>query len=301
MSGYDEFGFLHENAAEVGLPFDLARPPAVRRVSVEVPSGARLSALVWGDRPAELVLVHGGGQNAHTWDTVALALGRPLVALDLPGHGHSDWRDDKAYRPQDMADDLAAAIEALAPEATTLVGMSLGGLTALAARAAHPELSDRLAMVDVTPGVSAAKAEPIVSFLQGPETFADFDEILQRTIAHNPTRSVASLRRGVLHNAHELPDGTWAWRYDLPVPARLTDLEVRFGDLWDAVSALDCPLLVVAGGRSGVVDEADRAEVVRRHPGADIVTVPDAGHSVQGDQPLVLADLLTRFHTGDRA
>ncbi len=36
------------------------------------------------------MLLHGGAQNAHTWDTVALALGRPLVAIDLPGHGHSD-------------------------------------------------------------------------------------------------------------------------------------------------------------------------------------------------------------------
>ncbi len=62
----------------------------MRRESVEVEPGRRLSALVWGDGEPELVFLHGGAQNAHTWDTVALALGRPLVALDLPGHGHSD-------------------------------------------------------------------------------------------------------------------------------------------------------------------------------------------------------------------
>src|ERR1700678_834123 len=85
---YDEFGMFQENAAEYGLPYD--GPPVVRRVSVEVAPGRALSALVWQDAEPELVLVHGGSQNAHTWDTVALALGRPLVAIDLPGHGHSD-------------------------------------------------------------------------------------------------------------------------------------------------------------------------------------------------------------------
>ena len=85
---YDEFGLFHENASEFGLPYD--GPPSVRREFVEVEPGRRLSAIVWGTEEPDLVLIHGGSQNAHTWDTVALALGRPLVAIDLPGHGHSD-------------------------------------------------------------------------------------------------------------------------------------------------------------------------------------------------------------------
>ena len=85
---YDEFGLFHENAAEFGLPYD--GPPVVRRETVPLEPGRNLSALVWGGTDPELVLVHGGAQNAHTWDTMAMALGRPLIAVDLPGHGHSD-------------------------------------------------------------------------------------------------------------------------------------------------------------------------------------------------------------------
>ncbi|WP_334144392.1 alpha/beta fold hydrolase [Rhabdothermincola sp.] len=295
---YDEFGLLHENAAEAGLPFDPTRPPRVSRSAVRAPSGHTISALAWGEGAAELVLLHGGGQNAHTWDTVALALDRPLVAIDLPGHGHSDWRPDKRYRPQEMAEDVAFAIEHLAPEATTLAGMSLGGLTALAALAERGELAERLALVDITPGVNAQKAEPILSFLDGPEVFASFDEILERTMAFNPTRSRSSLRRGVLHNAREREDGTWVWRYDLPTGERLDDLEHRFADLWDAVSALSCPLLLVQGGLSSVVDDDDVAELQRRKPGTDVIVVEDAGHSVQGDRPLELARILAAFHEG---
>ena len=80
---YDEFGLFHENAAEFGLPYDRpAGRAASRRRGRTRP---RLSALVWRTSDPELVLLHGGSQNAHTWDTVAMALGRPLVAIDLPG------------------------------------------------------------------------------------------------------------------------------------------------------------------------------------------------------------------------
>jgi len=65
----------------------------------------------------------------------------------------------------------------------------------------------------VTPGVNAEKSAPIHAFVNGPESFANFDELLARTIEHNPTRSVSSLRRGILHNAVQREDGSWVWRY----------------------------------------------------------------------------------------
>ena len=80
-------------------------------------SGQEISALVWGDGAAGVVLLHGGAQNAHTWDTVALALDRPLVAVDLPGHGHSSHRDDHAYWPAENAVAVERAARELAPEA----------------------------------------------------------------------------------------------------------------------------------------------------------------------------------------
>jgi len=282
---------FQDNASEVGLPW--SGPPQVRRESVDVGDGQHVSALVWGSAPPEVVLIHGGGQNAHTWDTVALALDRPLVAVDLPGHGHSDWREDHDYGPVTSAPAVAAAIRALAPDAQLLVGMSLGGVTAIRVTAENPELVRRLAIVDVTPGVDETKAEPIIAFLSGPERFESFDEILERTIQFNPTRTESSLRRGVLHNAKELPDGSWTWRYD-PVRA-WKDIErpaVSFVNLWDDVARIKVPTLLVRGGTSGVVSDDDVEELRRRKPDAEVVTVDGAGHSIQGDKPLELAQIL---------
>jgi pimeloyl-ACP methyl ester carboxylesterase len=291
---YDEFGLFHENAEEFGIA--MAEPPAVTRVSANVGGGQTLSALQWGDADPELVLLHGGAQNAHTWDTVALALGRPLVAIDLPGHGHSSHRDDHVYWPADNAVAVELAVRRLAPSARLVVGMSLGGLTALALTDRAPDLVRSLVLVDVTPGVNREKSSAIAQFIDGPEYFASFDEILERTVAFNPTRSEASLRRGILHNAVEDADGRWRWRYDLP--RRGTgegdggSIMPGLDDLWGAVERVRVPFMLARGSLSPVVDDADVAELHRRNPDAIVEVVEGAGHSIQGDRPLELARLL---------
>jgi pimeloyl-ACP methyl ester carboxylesterase len=302
---YDEFGLFHENAAEYGLAFDA--PPTVARTSVAVDDGRRVSALVWGDQPpeaVEVVFVHGGSQNAHTWDTTIMAMGCPAaLAVDLPGHGHSDWRDDGDYTPMSLADDIAHAVTALAPEAKLVVGMSLGGLTSMELAARHPHLVRSLVMVDITPGVNRQKAKAVLDFVNGPQAFPSFESLLERTIEHNPTRTVSSLRRGILHNAKQLDDGSWQWRYDRRGHGRTDvapdDADAPAGDvaapspLWDHFEQVGCPLMLVRGSLSPVVDDDDVAEAMRRRPGLTLEVVDGAGHSIQGDRPLELAQLLT--------
>lgn len=297
MVPYDEFSMFHENAAEFGLPYH--GPPLVRRERVDLTDGRHISALVWGDGPPELAFLHGGAQNAHTWDTVALALNRPLVCIDLPGHGHSGPTADGASGTdvEPNAKDIAEALRVLAPDAASVVGMSLGGLTLLALADHAPELIRKAVLVDVTPGVDQKKSSSIMAFIDGPESFDSFDDLLARTMRFNQTRSEASLRRGILHNAEQRPDGSWVWRYArfrFGEPGSTDDL--RFERLWDVISELTVPLMLVRGMREqSVVDDTDEAELLRRAPSARVERVAEAGHSVQGDSPLELAALIDDF------
>jgi pimeloyl-ACP methyl ester carboxylesterase len=300
MIAYDEFSMFADNAAEAGLPWRGA--PAVERRTVEVSQGRTVSGLVWRPaEPAQLVLLHGGAQNAHTWDTVALALDIPLVAIDLPGHGHSEWRSGGDYQPQSMAADVAIAVRAWASQARAVIGMSLGGVTALSVATRAPELVRRLGLVDVTPGVDHAKAEPIIAFVSGPEFFDDFDAILRRTIEHNPTRTESSLRRGVLHNARELSDGRWSWRYDpmrswkMKAPDAPADVAPDFSALWDELGRVEVPITLWRGSRSGVVSDDDVAKFLAMRPNATVIVIDGAGHSIQGDRPVELARSITAF------
>lgn len=294
---YDEFSMFDENCAEYAFsrPSDLH----VERRGFMLADERIVSTLRWGTAPSELVFLHGGAQNSHTWDTVLLALDRPALAIDLPGHGHSDRRADGWYDPPHNADAVIAVMDEAAAEGSlatpiVLVGMSLGGLTATAVAARRPDLVRQLVVVDVTPGVDAEKAKAIHDFIAGPQYFASFQEIFDRTVEFNPTRTAASLRRGILHNAHKVVDGphagSWAWNYDR---RSMTEYEMPpMVDLWEDVSSVRAPYLLVRGGASPVVDDDDVAELVRRQPNADVVVVPEAGHSVQGDDPLRLVELI---------
>lgn len=291
---YDEFSLFHENIAEYSLT--ASAQPQVQRIAHQLGDGRTVSALKWGSAEPQMVFVHGGSQNAHTWDTVLLDLGVPALAIDLPGHGHSSWRDDAMYSPHSMAVDIAEVIALHAASAKIVVGMSLGGLTSLALAGHAPHLVQELVLVDITPGVNGDKAKAILDFVNGPQAFASFNDLLKRTIEHNPTRTIESLRRGILHNAKQLDDGSWQWRYDRRSHIRSENTEPISGDalgkLWDLIGALNCPLTLLRGGTSPVVDDADVAELKRRQGRAEVLVIDGAGHSIQGDKPRELAAFL---------
>ena len=281
----DEFAYLPENAAQAGVSGPL--PPVAR-----IDRGP-LSALRWGTEPVKVVFLHGGGQNAHTWDTVILGLGLPALAIDLPGHGRSEWREDGDYGPALNAAAVEPVIRELAPEADLVVGMSLGGLTALRLAVTAPELVPKLVMIDVTPSAPERHEQMTqaqmgaVALVRGERSFPSFEAMVEVTVAASPHRSRESLQRGVFHNAKQLDDGTWTWRYDT----------FRSGDgfvgLWDDVPSLRTPTTLVRGANSFFVNDDDAAEFGRTAPGFQrVIMVADSGHSVQGDQPCALVEIL---------
>jgi pimeloyl-ACP methyl ester carboxylesterase len=283
----DEFALLGQEAGELGV--HLERTPAVRRERVGTSDGD-VSAVVWGGREPELVLLHGGGLNAHTWDGVMLALGLPAVAIDLPGHGHSSWRSDGRYDPGVIAVAVGEAIAALAPRARAVAGQSLGGLTTIALGGLRPELVHRQILIDAIPTEPIIPDNPVASFLSGPDSFGSRDEIVERAISFGLGGSRSAVGRAVTLNTVQRDDGRWTWRHHIGQRPGEISISPDFRPLWIPLESYGGPITLIRGSR-GFVNEDQVAELQRRVPSADVTTV-ETGHNVQEEDPVGLARLL---------
>ena len=254
----------------------------------------RLHYLDWGTRGRPPVLfLHGGGLNAHTWDIVCAALRdeRHCVALDQRGHGESEWSPTMDYGIESHVGDLDAFVGGLGFERFVLVGMSLGGVNAMAWAGRHSQRLAGLVVVDVGPEIRTDGVRKIAAFTSEATPLDSVEQFVDRALAFNPRRNRDLLRRSLLHNLRRMPDGRWMWKYDQRHRGKADPgaYERRRELLWSAVDRIECPTLVVRGAQSDVFHDEDAERLAARFRQGRWVKIPGAGHTVQGDNP---ADLL---------
>jgi pimeloyl-ACP methyl ester carboxylesterase len=304
----DEFAFLPEQARQLGVGV----VPPVRRLTYDLPDGRTVSGLRYGEDPPVVTFLHGAGLNAHTWDTTVLALGLPALAVDLPGHGDSSWREDADYTGRTLAADVAEAVTAWTGGPQLLIGHSLGGLTAAALAARAPARVSRLVVIDITPGIDPdGGAAQIRAFFAGPTDWASRDEMVERALAFGLGGSREAAARGVMLNSRVRPDGRVEWKHhfarlanalaaDPDAAAAVTAQQDALRPListagWDDLAAVTAPLTLVRGSR-GFVTEADAADFRRRVPSATVIEM-DAGHNIHEERPAELAAVLRTVAT----
>jgi esterase len=258
----------------------------------------RFHYLDWGGRGSiPVVFLHGGGLTAHTWDLVCLAL-RPhyrCFALDLRGHGDSEWSSGMVYSIDEHARDVDAFVTTIGLRAPCVVGMSLGGMTA--ARYSIDHTPRALVVVDTGPASNRAGGRAIIDFMRQPAELDSVDEFVARSLAFNPRRDPRLLRRSLLNNLMQLPDGKWTWKYDRRHYGRLDEMqqdEYR-RTLWERADRIACPVLVVRGGDSPVFPRDSAERFARMLPNGRMAEIAGAGHTVQGDNPADLSTELLKF------
>jgi esterase len=244
--------------------------------------------------------VHGGGLTAHTWDVVCLLLRSHCraLAIDLRGHGDSDWSAEEDYDLGAYGRDIAAVVESLdGPDRLVLVGHSLGGLASLAFTLDNPTYVDGLVLVDVglrSQVTGRARIEAFMIDTAQPRPFRDYVEYALR---FNPRRGPKQLSNSLRNSLRQLAPDSWVWKYDprqFSPSARAKRMRSK-RQLDERVERLSCPVLVLRGAESDVFLDADADELAGRLPNAVWSRIPGAGHTIQGDQPRRLARELREF------
>jgi pimeloyl-ACP methyl ester carboxylesterase len=274
-------------------------------------AGLRLHYLVWGDEAnPPLLLVHGGRDNAHIWDSLArqLASDHAVYVPDLRGHGDSDWAQASEYAIADFVVDLAALLKEIdrsrnSTDQIDLIGHSRGSGIALRLAGTYPERFRRVIAIDGM-GRNVRWSEPAPQRLRAwverrheadtwtERVYPSLEAATARVSQANPRFGPELARHLALHGTRPV-DGGVVWKFDP---------RVRFHPVFDFpddemrqfFGAIDSPVLLIRGDQSDR-GEANQERWVGSFPNARAVTLPGVGHWVQHERPDELLTLVRDF------
>jgi len=264
----------------------VADRPEEHRIRVD---GADITYLAWGEpgRPG-IVFVHGGAAHAHWWSHIAPAFTdeHRVAAIDLSGHGDSDWRD--TYTLDGWCDEVAAVIEDAGFEGPPImVGHSMGGFVTVATAARHSRMLAGAIIIDspiMVEDAEVVQARATDQFKR-PKTYEDPAEAWAR-FRTVPEQAVylPYVRDNIARHSLRLDpdDNRWHWKFDagIFVPKR-HEAAALLGQVSCRVALLRCEHgLVTADIGDYMYDKLGRA--------APVIELPTAGHHPMLDVPLIL-------------
>lgn len=253
------------------------------------------------DEHPTIVMLHGGGQNRHSWKKTGQILadrGFHVVAVDTRGHGDSDRSPSADYSLESLAADVHALIEKVGPP-VVLIGASMGGLTGiLVASQAGPQRVGKLVLVDVVPRFEKSGSARIRDFMfNHVHGFDSLEEAADAVAEYLPHRARPRSPEGLKKNLR-LRDGRWYWHWD---PAFLTkpadDPFERADKLEAAAMGLQIPILLIRGKLSDVVSTEGVNDFLRKVPQAEFVELSGAGHTAAGDDNDAFSEAVVQFVT----
>lgn len=265
--------------------------------------GISIAATVSGPEDGIPVLLLGGlGQTRHSWKRTAQRIagaGYRAIAIDLRGHGDSDWSADGRYGFERTERDVRAIMQQVGRPAA-LVGASLGGKIGLvAASRAGPGQCAALVIVDTVPRTNPAGVADATSVLHPPpDGFASLDDaaaVLARGKGTNsPTPGAGEKLRRNMRQDHR---GRWHWHWDPAWMDREQGIGIAAATefLEECAGKVKIPVLLSRGGASNVVDDAGAAAFKAIVPQLEIVTIPGAAHMIVGDSNEPFAAETLRF------
>ncbi len=249
-----------------------------------------------------VLLAHGGGQTRHAWAKTAAALadrGWEAVALDLRGHGDSDWSPTGDYQMERFAGDLATVASEMGGR-PALIGASLGGLAGLLAEAEiAPRSFSSITLVDIVPNMDPNGAAKVLEFMgahvdQGFGSLEEAADVIGSYLPHRPRPSDLS---GLAKNLRRGGDGRYHWHWDPSFVAGANrERSRRDAQAFDTgLASLTLPVHLIRGRLSELVTRQAAEDFVAKLTNAQFTDVAGASHMVAGDRNDAFLDAVVGF------
>jgi len=265
--------------------------PAERHLAV---NGLRIRFLEWGTPDAPpLVMLHGIARVARCFAHLAphFADRYRVIAIDMRGHGDSDWDPKGAYLVADYTADLVALAERLELRDIVLWGNSTGGRVAQVYAGTHSGRVSAVIVEDVGPERPAAISNRRAKRMQEEESgWATRDELLAQLERDYPRTSKELLENFIQHGTKARDDGRIVWKRDPAILGGFVPTE-----LWDAVKRIPAPIIYILGGASTIVPPETQARLKELLPQVRIVSMPGLGHYPSDEAPEAFVAIVDDF------
>lgn len=231
-----------------------------------------------------MILLHGIGDNAHTWDYFAFHASNyfRLIALDQRGHGDSSWAIPPAYSCNDYVNDLTLLIETLQLSGVILMGHSMGGLHAIKYASKRPGKVSGLIHIDIEPCPPSWNKKYLRRLF---ETLPPFYDLIQDFVNQFQEDSPYANKEILFYLANyalmKKKDGKFYSKFDREC--------LNFFDQYDlrpSLADIKCPTLIIRGEESKVMRHGKAQEMNRAILNSKFVEIPGATHRVHIDNPL---------------
>ena len=248
-------------------------------------SAVGVHAVVSGPADAPVVVLSNSlGSTHRMWDAQLAELERRyrVVRYDTRGHGRSPVPDGP-YSIDDLADDLVALLDRLDVERARLIGLSLGGMTAMRVAGRNPERVERLALL-----CTGAQLPPAESWTQRAATVRaeGSPAVAAGVVERWFTAAFLDAHPDVRTEHERMVASTPAEGYAACCEA-IAKLDLR-----EQLSAISAPTLVIAGEDDPATPPTKLEEIAAGIPGARLLVVPHAAHLANAERPDIITPAL---------
>lgn len=259
--------------------------------------GCGLQLYRWGQSGPACILLHGFAEGSYVWDDFAAAMApkyRP-IAVDLRGHGDSDWDVSHRYSSESYARDIVFLINELRLSQFAIIGHSLGGRIATYVAAACGDEVAALVLVDAAPELRRAGTARIrFEFTESRRTYAAIEEYADRLERQRPLVPRKTLLRFASRALRLRPDGAFELKADPNIIAESGRPDSDAG-FWKAIAAVTCPTLLLRGVVSSVLSDDNAQTVAAAFARGELRTIDRAGHGLVAENPNEFADVALEF------
>ncbi len=238
-----------------------------------------------------LLILHGLFGSSDNWHPVARKLAEyfQVFTLDLRNHGHSPH--DEKFDCAVMTEDLCEFLTTNGLPRWHLLGHSLGGKVAMHFALTHPDLLEKLIVVDIAPRAYPPLHTEIFNALL-PLDLCGFQSRDEISRALSPSIPDPAMRQFLLKNVTHDESGAFRWKLNLSV------IHHNYSKLNGAVktdSRFPRPALFIRGSKSNYITDADRNELKHLFPIASVAIIANAGHWVHADSPIEFIHTVSEF------